>query len=47
VLTRTRLGRYMYAIGSNRDAARLSCIPNNKVLVSVYVISGALGASAA
>src|SRR3954470_8322846 len=42
VLTRTRLGRYMYAIGSNRDAARLSGIPINKVLVSVYVISGAL-----
>jgi ribose transport system permease protein len=42
VLTRTRLGRYTYAIGSNKDAARLSGIPINKVLVSVYVISGAL-----
>jgi ribose transport system permease protein len=42
VLSRTRLGRYTYAIGSNKDAARLSGIPINKVLVSVYVISGAL-----
>jgi ribose transport system permease protein len=36
------LGRYTYAIGSNKDAARLSGIPINKVLTSVYVISGAL-----
>ncbi len=42
VLSRTRLGRYTYAIGSNQDAARLSGIPINRVLVSVYVISGAL-----
>jgi ribose transport system permease protein len=42
VLSRTRLGRYTYAVGSNKDAARLSGIPINKVLVSVYVISGAL-----
>jgi ribose transport system permease protein len=42
VLSRTRLGRYTYAIGSNKDAARLSGIPINKVLTSVYVISGAL-----
>nr|WP_196807375.1 ABC transporter permease [Candidatus Solirubrobacter pratensis] len=42
VLSRTRLGRYTYAIGSNKDAARLSGIPINKVLVSVYVIAGAL-----
>ena len=42
VLSRTRLGRYAYAIGSNRDAARLSGIPVRRYLAIVYVISGAL-----
>ncbi len=42
VLTRTRLGRYAYAIGSNREAARLSGIPVRRYIGLVYVISGAL-----
>ncbi len=42
VLSRTRLGRYAYAIGSNPEAARLSGIPIRRYLLSVYVISGAL-----
>jgi ribose transport system permease protein len=42
VLTRTRLGRYAYAIGSNREAARLSGIPVRRYIAHVYVISGAL-----
>lgn len=42
VLSRTRLGRYSYAIGSNPEAARLSGIPVNRYLLAVYVISGAL-----
>ena len=42
VLTRTRLGRYTYAIGSNPDAARLSGIPVKRYLNAVYVISGLL-----
>lgn len=42
VLTRTRLGRYTYAIGSNPDAARLSGIPVRRYLVYVYLISGVL-----
>lgn len=42
VLTRTRLGRYTYAIGSNPDAARLSGIPVRRYLNAVYVISGLL-----
>lgn len=42
VLTRTRLGRYAYAMGSNMEAARLSGIPIRRYLTSVYVISGAL-----
>ena len=42
VLSRTRLGRYSYAIGSNPEAARLSGIPVKRYLLAVYVISGAL-----
>lgn len=42
VLSRTRLGRYAYAMGSNAEAARLSGIPTRRYLTSVYVISGAL-----
>jgi len=42
VLSRTKLGRYAYAMGSNREAARLSGIPIRRYLTLVYVISGAL-----
>jgi ribose transport system permease protein len=42
VLTRTKLGRYSYAIGSNAEAARLSGIPVKRYLAAVYVIAGAL-----
>ena len=42
VLSRTKLGRYAYAMGSNPEAARLSGIPIKRYLTSVYVISGAL-----
>jgi ribose transport system permease protein len=41
LLTRTRLGRYSYAIGSNPEAARLSGIPVRRVLTAVYIIAGA------
>lgn len=41
-LTRTKLGRYTYAIGSNPDAARLSGIPVTRYLTSVYVLQGLL-----
>lgn len=42
VLTRTRLGRYAYAIGSNIEAARLSGIRVGLFLLFVYMIAGAL-----
>ena len=42
VLSRTRLGRYTYAIGSNQEAARLSGIPVKRYLLAVYVILGLL-----
>jgi len=43
-LTRTATGRYIYAIGGNKEAARLSGIPVDKVLVKVYVLSGFMAA---
>ncbi|WP_027417621.1 ABC transporter permease [Aneurinibacillus terranovensis] len=39
-LTRTATGRYIYAIGGNKEAAHLSGINVNKILVIVYSLSG-------
>jgi ribose transport system permease protein len=33
-------GRWLYAVGGNPDAARRSGIPVNRVLITVYVLSG-------
>jgi rhamnose transport system permease protein len=40
MLHATRFGRYLYAIGSNREAARLSGIPVARVRVTVFALSG-------
>jgi ribose transport system permease protein len=40
----TPYGRYVYAIGSSREASRLSGIPVLPVVASVYIISGVLAA---
>jgi len=42
VLGRTVFGRYVYAVGSNAESARLSGVPVNLVLLAVYSISGLL-----
>lgn len=42
ILSRTRLGRYTYAIGSNREAARLSGIPIGRYLTVIYILQGLL-----
>ncbi|WP_370674992.1 ABC transporter permease [Pleomorphomonas sp. PLEO] len=39
-LTRTSTGRYIYAVGGNKEAARLSGIKVNNILNLVYTISG-------
>jgi len=39
-MAHTRLGRYIYAVGGNEQAARLSGVPVRSVIVFVYVISG-------
>jgi D-xylose transport system permease protein len=45
VLTRhTRFGRYLYAIGGNEEAARLSGIAVDRVVIGAYVILGAITA---
>jgi len=38
-MAHTRLGRYIYAVGGNKEAARLSGVPVKRVTVFVYVIS--------
>jgi ribose transport system permease protein len=47
VLRHTTFGRYIYAVGDNREAARLSGIPTKRVIFSAYVISGMCAAIAA
>lgn len=39
ILSRTRTGRYIYAVGSNTSAARLSGVNVSKTIVTVYVVS--------
>lgn len=43
-LGRTTFGRYVYALGGNRDAARFSGIRTGSVESRVYIISGVLSA---
>jgi ribose transport system permease protein len=47
LLHRTVLGRSIYAIGGNPDAARLSGMPVTRRLVTVYALSGLLSGFAA
>ncbi|MGA7816738.1 ABC transporter permease [Caballeronia sp.] len=42
MLSRTSLGRHIYAVGSNAEAARLSGVNVNRVKLFTYVLSGAL-----
>ncbi|MCJ7687929.1 MAG: ribose ABC transporter permease [Clostridiaceae bacterium] len=44
ILSQTRYGRYLYALGGNEDSARLSGINTDKVKTLVYVIGGATAA---
>jgi ribose transport system permease protein len=40
VMSRTVLGRYIYAVGGNAEAARLSGVPVARITSLVYVLSG-------
>ena len=42
VMSRTTVGRYIYAVGGNPEAARLSGVPVKKILLWVYAVCGAL-----
>jgi ribose transport system permease protein len=46
VLSRLRLGRYLYAVGGNQEAARLSAVPIAWTLVAAYAYCGLLSAVA-
>jgi ribose transport system permease protein len=47
VLTRTKLGRYAYAIGGNEQAAWLSGVPVGRYKVAIYALSGLMAGVAA
>ena len=42
VMTRTKLGRYIYAVGGNAEAARLSGVRVSPIILLVYTLSGAV-----
>lgn len=42
VLSQTRFGRHVYAVGGNPHAAKVSGLPVNRIRMLVYVISGGL-----
>jgi len=44
ITNKTRLGRYIYAIGGNESASKLSGINVSRVKIIVYTIAGALAA---
>jgi rhamnose transport system permease protein len=47
ILSRTRFGRYVYAIGNNEEAARFSGVPIRKVKLALYAGIGLLVGMAA
>jgi ribose transport system permease protein len=42
MMSRTIVGRYIYAVGGNERAARLSGVPVERILIIVYTACGAL-----
>jgi ribose transport system permease protein len=40
VMSRTKLGRYIYAVGGNSEAARLSGVRVGAMFMTVYIVSG-------
>jgi ribose transport system permease protein len=47
VFTFTAWGRYLYAIGSNESAARLTGVPVDRIKVQAYIVSGLTAAVSA
>ena len=46
ILARLRVGRHIYAVGGNEEAARLSGVPVRRTLVFAYALSGLFSAVA-
>ena len=46
LLRRTTFGRSLYAVGANQEAARLSGVKKDRVLILAYTLSGFLAAAA-
>jgi rhamnose transport system permease protein len=46
-LSRTRFGRFVYAVGNNEAATRLSGVPVDRVKILLYAVSGLMSALAA
>ncbi|WP_274649895.1 ABC transporter permease [Paenibacillus humicola] len=46
VMSKTRFGRHVYAIGGNENAARLSGVKTDQTKMIVYVLSGVISAAA-
>jgi ribose transport system permease protein len=44
ILMHTRFGRHVYAVGGNKEAARLAGISTKSVIMRVYIICGTLSA---
>lgn len=44
LLRYTRFGHYIYAVGGNKDAARLAGVPVNRVIIATYIVGGILAA---
>jgi D-xylose transport system permease protein len=44
LLTRTRYGRHVYAVGGNEEAARRAGVPVDRIRISVFVISSFMAA---
>jgi len=42
IMSRTRLGRHLYAVGGNSEAARLSGVSVPRVLMTAYIVSASL-----
>ena len=42
LLNRTRYGRFVVAVGGNREAARIAGVPVRKIIFSVYALAGLL-----
>jgi ribose transport system permease protein len=46
ILSRLRLGRYIFAVGGNEEAARLSGVPVARTLILTYALAGLFSAVA-